>query len=154
MKRTKRLLRIELYDPLSRITEVGQINSGVGAVTTGTTKVPASWNTWLGNNATNRYQVTNTVYDLPATGIDLLLAQNPSTLRNRVSFSSITPGQKGSEPVYSTYYNYDIEGNVSSLLQDYGATGPMHNTDQQYKRIDYGYDLVSGKVNSVSYQAG
>ena len=44
-----------LYDPLSRITEVGQINSGVGAVTTGTTKVPASWETWLGNNATNRY---------------------------------------------------------------------------------------------------
>ena len=143
-----------LYDPLSRITEVGQINSGVGAVTTGTTKVPDNWNSWLGNNTTNRYQVTNTVYDLPATGIDPLLLQNPSTLRNRVSFSSITPGQKGSEPVYSTYYNYDIEGNVSSLLQDYGATSPMGTNDQQYKRIDYAYDLVSGKVNSVSYQPG
>jgi hypothetical protein len=30
----------------------------------------------------------------------------------------------------------------------------MGASDQQYKRIDYGYDLVSGKVNSVSYQPG
>jgi len=143
-----------LYDPLSRITEVGQINSGVGAVTTSTTKVPANWEAWLANNETNRYQVTSTVYDLPATGIDPFLLQNPSTLRNRVSYSTITPGQKGSEPVYSTYYNYDIQGNVSSLLQDYDSTSPMGASDQQYKRIDYGYDLVSGKVNSVSYQPG
>jgi hypothetical protein len=143
-----------LYDSLSRITEVGQINDGVGAVTTNTTKVPASWTAWLANNTTNRYQVTGTVYDLPAEGISPLLTQNASTLRNRVSYSTITPGQKGSEPVYATYYNYDIEGNVSSLLQDYDSTGPMGASDQQYKRIDYGYDLVSGKVNSVSYQPG
>jgi RHS repeat-associated protein len=143
-----------LYDSLSRITEVGQINDGVGAVTTNTTKVPANWTTWLANNATNRYQVTGTVYDLPAEGISPLLTQNASTLRNRVSYSTITPGQKGSDPVYGTYYNYDIEGNVSSLLQDYDSTGPMGASDQQYKRIDYGYDLVSGKVNSVSYQPG
>jgi hypothetical protein len=78
---------------------VGQINDGVGAVTTNTTKVPANWETWFANNATNRYQVTGTVYDLPAEGISPLLTQNASTLRNRVSYSTITPGQKGSEPV-------------------------------------------------------
>jgi hypothetical protein len=98
-----------LYDSLSRITEVGQINDGVGAVTTSTTKVPASWTAWLANNATNRYQVTGTVYDLPAEGISPLLTQNASTLRNRVSYSTITPGQKGSEPVYATYYNYSYD---------------------------------------------
>ncbi len=43
---------------------------------------------------------------------------------------------------------------MSSLLQDYGATGPMHDASQQYKRIDYQYDLIAGKVNSVAYQQG
>jgi hypothetical protein len=144
-----------LYDAIGRITEVGQINGAGGTFTDSTTKVPSNWQTWLANNSTNRYQVTTTVYDLPGpSGIAPWLAQNASTLRNRVSYSTITPGQQGSDPTYGTYYNYDIEGNVSSLLQDYGSTGPMGESGQQYKRIDYDYDLVSGKVNSVAYQRG
>src|SRR6202035_3593909 len=127
-------------DQIGRISEVGQINSGVGAVSTNTTKVPSSWSTWLANNANNRYQITSTVYDLPGPGIiSPWLIQNPSTLRNRVSFSTITPGQKGSAPVYGTYYNYDIAGNVSALLQDYSATSPMGTNGQEYKRVDYNY---------------
>jgi hypothetical protein len=144
-----------LYDAIGRITEVGQINTGVGAVTTNTTKVPASWAAWLASNATNRYQITNTVYDVAGPGIiSPWLIQNPSTLRNRVSYSTITPGQKGSTPVYGTYYNYDIAGNVSSLLQDYGASSVMGTSGQEYKRVDYNFDLISGKVNSVGYQLG
>jgi hypothetical protein len=71
-----------------------------------------------------------------------------------VSYSTITPGQTGSTLIYGTYYDYDIEGNVKSLLQDFSLYTRMNSTGQQYKRIDYDYDLVSGKVNSVSYQRG
>jgi RHS repeat-associated protein len=124
-------------------------------VSTNTTKIPSQWTTWLANNATNRYQITNTIYDLPAPSIiSPWLIQNTSTLRNRVSYTTITPGQKGSTLVYATYYNYDIAGNVSTLLQDYGATSPMGAANQEYKRVDYNYDLISGKVNSVAYQSG
>jgi len=144
-----------IYDPLSRIVEVGQVNSGIGAVTTGTTRMPLQWQQWLANNSSNRYQVTTTVYDLAAPAvITPWLVQNPSTLRNRVSYATTSPGQKGLQPVYTSYYNYDIEGNVSSVLQDYGNTSPMASAGQQYKRIDYQFDLISGKVNSLSYQAG
>jgi hypothetical protein len=46
-------------------------------------------------------------------------------------------------------YSYDIHGNVKTLVQD----NPMVNvSSQRYKRIDYDYDLISGKVNKVIYQ--
>jgi len=52
-----------------------------------------------------------------------------------------------------TYYTYDIDGNVSSLWQQLdGLYEPITNAG--LKRIDYEYDLVSGKVNFVRYQDG
>jgi RHS repeat-associated protein len=44
----------------------------------------------------------------------------------------------------STYYSYDLSGNVKTLYQK------VSGIDQ--KRIDYDYDLISGKVNMVAYQ--
>jgi RHS repeat-associated protein len=147
-----------LYDALGRITEVGQINAAaviITDVTDNTTRTESTWQQWLANNNSNRYQVTNTVYDVAATAsIGPWMLQDASALRNRVSYSSITPGQKGTQPVYATYYSYDVAGNVKSLLHDYGSNSIMTNAGQQYKRIDYAYDLVSGKVNRVSYQPG
>jgi len=144
-----------VYDPLGRIIETGQINGGIGAVSKTTASTPAQWQQWLATNNSNRYQVTTTVFDVagPA-AISPWLVQISSTLRNRVSYSSITPGQKGTQPTYTTYYNYDIEGNVQNFLHDYSAVSPMGSSGQRYKRIDYQYDLISGKVNSVTYQAG
>jgi len=45
---------------------------------------------------------------------------------------------------------YDIHGNVSTLVQE--NTNPLLPTGQNLKRIDYDYDLISGKVNDVHYQ--
>lgn len=45
-----------------------------------------------------------------------------------------------------TYYSYDLLGNVKTLWQQY--------SDFPTKQIEYQYDLVSGKVNKVRYQAG
>src|SRR5690606_40287862 len=53
----------------------------------------------------------------------------------------------------ATYYTYDIHGNVDELVQHYNA-GIMQSTGNAYKKITYDYDLISGKVNKVSYQPG
>lgn len=49
---------------------------------------------------------------------------------------------------YANHFSYDIDGNVDHLVQDYPALGYLR---QQYKRVDYDYDLISGKVNLLSY---
>ncbi|HQI46593.1 MAG TPA: hypothetical protein PLC59_11105 [Bacteroidales bacterium] len=49
-----------------------------------------------------------------------------------------------------------VHGNVNSLLQDNPELVNYKDADgntQRYKRIDYEYDLVSGNVNKVIYQA-
>ncbi|MBO9572715.1 MAG: hypothetical protein J7497_10995, partial [Chitinophagaceae bacterium] len=54
--------------------------------------------------------------------------------------------------------SYDIHGNVDTLLQDYGVSwvfaNIMNANGNRYKKIVYDYDLISGKVNKVSYQPG
>ena len=53
----------------------------------------------------------------------------------------------------ASYYSYDILGNVDTLVQDF-KIGSMANQLNRFKKIVYDYDLVSGKVNRVSYQRG
>lgn len=50
-----------------------------------------------------------------------------------------------------TYYSYDILGNVDTLVQDF-TKGSMADHGNRFKKLVYDYDLVSGKVNKVSYQ--
>ena len=106
---------------------------------------------WLysGTNA----QVVNTYYDQSQFGADLLdhypmfIQEN---IRKRVS--SITLRNSYSDPsneyTSATHYSYDIQGNVKTLINQ--------NRDlpfvQQCKRVDYSFDLISGKVNEVKYQ--
>jgi hypothetical protein len=144
-----------LYDAINRIIENGQVNGASGTVSTIVTETPTSLQQWFAVNVNNRSMVTSIIYDLPAPAtISPWMTQNSSTLRNRVSYKTMAPGQKGAQPLYATYYNYDIDGNIQNLLQDFGATGPMPASGQRYKRVDYQYDLISKNVNSVSYQAG
>ncbi len=73
--------------------------------------------------------------------------------------------QVGTDATYdcvnaATYYSYDIHGNIDALVQDFGksasclGTANSMNAVQRHKKIEYNYDLISGKVNSFSYQAG
>ena len=128
---------------------------------------PASLSYWLSH--TKHTQVTHTYYDSVIFHYIPLLQQN---LRKRIS--TITYGDYGSSgtindtlttspylitfdgPVSETatyndaiHYSYDIEGNVASMLTDFSADADVM---QRYKRTDYYYDLVSGKVNEVVYQ--
>lgn len=60
---------------------------------------------------------------------------NLENVRNRV--------EKTTNAEVTTYYSYDMHGNVKRLIHDINEIG--------VKIIDYEYDLVSGNVNQVSY---
>jgi hypothetical protein len=137
------------YDALGRITEVGEKIEGINI-----TEDYARYKTWLSNtwhtSGFNR-QITRTWYDdVNSTyGIPNDITINQFHLRKRVASVFFFEDQN-SDYRYATHYSYDVSGNVKTLWQD---LVPMRDhEDLGYKRIDYAYDLISGKVNHVWYQ--
>lgn len=144
-----------LYDTLGRISQVGQLTGG-SVMTDVISKNPATLQTWLNTAANSRNQITQTVYDQPLPTIqDSLKQQN---LRNRVSYTEVINLATQTYPAAATYYTYDIQGNVDTVLQDFGTSqgigNAMNRSGNRFKKIAYDYDLISGKVNQVSYQPG
>ncbi|WP_143306612.1 RHS repeat domain-containing protein [Chitinophaga vietnamensis] len=143
-----------LYDGIGRITEVGQIHQATPMTDT-VSRDEANLQSWINSPLAARTEITRTVYDIPyqfTDGTDW----SPTNLRNRVAWSAVynsiadtLPGKHAS----ATYYSYDIHGNVKSLMQDYNP-GTANNLGNRFKKINYDYDLISGKVNTVSYQPG
>jgi len=141
------------YDPIGRITEVGQKNYTGTSIGTPNYLINTVINSF--NAAGTNSQVTDTYYDSPVptvagntNGIATLPGQ--SNLRKRVAASTYTETQ-GSPALRATYYNYDIDGNVKTIWQQVNGLY-QNSTNTGLKRIDYEYDLVSGKVNFVRYQ--
>lgn len=94
-------------------------------------------------------QITVTLYDNPIS-VPLGPGWIPKNTRARVAGiryyeTPLTAFKHG------TYYSYDIHGNVKSIIHDVPA---LTDFGQRYKRMDYYYDLLSGKVNEVHYQPG
>jgi hypothetical protein len=94
-------------------------------------------------------KVTSTYYDeqnvLPA-GF-----ATQDNLRKRVATVSYEDVRDGYDSTYqyATHYSYDIHGNVKTLWQE---NPNLAFINQNYKRVDYDYDLISGKVNKVMYE--
>ncbi|MBO9571388.1 MAG: hypothetical protein J7497_04160 [Chitinophagaceae bacterium] len=111
-----------------------------------------------------REQITETGYDfayaydpnVPAlkNGIFTNTTYEPSNLRSRVSYTLTRKLATDNNYFTATHYSYDIHGNVDKLVQDYRGLTSMENTGNPLKMITYDYDLISGKVNAVHYQAG
>lgn len=53
--------------------------------------------------------------------------------------------------IHAIYYSYDVGGNVKKLVHNFPQ---LDEYGQRYKRVDYDYDLISGKVNMISYNRG
>ncbi|MBN8851225.1 MAG: hypothetical protein BGO55_10020 [Sphingobacteriales bacterium 50-39] len=150
-----------LYDAIGRITEVGQLsNTGSSPMTDSISRVEGNLVSWITASQSNREQITQTVYDTAYggfTGISFAPVVQRN-LRNRVAYTTFTLGNNPAQYNQGTFYTYDIEGNVDTLLQDYGsstigtAQNVMNLNGNRFKRMVYQYDLVSGKVNSVAYQ--
>jgi RHS repeat-associated protein len=145
-----------LYDELGRITEVGQ-KPQTTLMTQTISQDDAALNDWIITNGNTREQLTQTVYDVPyhfdppnPSGLYPMLDQQ--NLRNRVSFTATKNLATDLMQYAATFYTYDIHGNVDTLLQDYKGVAEMNGTSNRFKMMTYKYDLISGKVNMVSYQ--
>jgi RHS repeat-associated protein len=141
------------YDPLGRPVEAGKFPSTALAVKTNLAAGNlAAWTNFI-NGRPGRTEIILTQYDqsyTPAVSQKFGTA-GQRNLRKRIAsvfnFSSV-PHLLLRKYIHATHYSYDIEGNVSKLIQDY-PNGIIKD-----KTIDYDYDLQSGKVNQVTYQAG
>ncbi len=153
-----------LYDALGRIKEVGEKtenSSGtkfqgvfgeyVNGILNPNVINDANLLSWIAGGP--RREVTSTYYDDAITGLPSGIVQN--NLRKRVATVAFED-VGDTNPLtyqYATHYTYDIHGNVKTLWQQNPTlTGTI--AGQALKRVDYEYDLISGKVNAVRYQDG
>jgi RHS repeat-associated protein len=142
-----------LYDDIGRIIEVGQ-KPQTTPMTQTISQNKASLLDWIQNQGGIKEQITLTGYDEQNT-IANTAGLDQKNLRNRVSFTATKNKANDANYYSATYYTYDIHGNVDVLVQDYkGITDALGAgaAGHQFKRIEYDYDLISGKVNMVSYQ--
>lgn len=126
------------------------------------------------NIASTRVEVTRTIYDelkfangtTPVT-VPLANATTPTiqslfgasyaanNTRNRIVGVIYQNTYVASMNTYvnATFYDYDVHGNVSQMIQ-INADPDLVALDQHIKYLNYNYDLVSGNVNKVIYQKG
>lgn len=132
------------YDALGRIVTVGE--KGGTNISTINTLNEAALAAWM--NTGVRSQITSTKYDEAVPGLTF----SQINLRKRVA--SVSLDEDGDGIAESTAsYSYDIIGAVKTAWQ-YQAEMQRVSNGQGLKRIDYDYDIVSGKVNRLYYQAG
>jgi RHS repeat-associated protein len=102
----------------------------------------------------DRDDVVMTIYDTAATNLATVPGMSAQqNLRKRVAcvkyFEQLSVADAAyAHYNYATHYSYDIDGNVNTLVQDFPSLAYLK---QRYKRVDYDYDLISGKVNMLSY---
>lgn len=144
-----------LYDKFGRITEVGVFKLNAGGSDVFNPSVlnnPSQWLTYL--NAHNRQQVSQTYYDeYPIAGAAGLFNGVEPNLRNRVSATTYEQNFDGDVNTYDygSYFSYDDHGNVTHIVQH---NPPLHAyyAANEYKHLEYEYELASGNVTKVSYQ--
>ena len=150
------------YDKLNRNVEVGKLK--VPSPSTNLKVIAFNYITWFGFLSSQpRTEITHTYYDQTASSkINIAFGTNGQQfLRNRIATVANYENQtklSSKDYIHATHYNYDIAGNVTDLLQDFGANSPFGqdpiNVRSQSKHIAYNFDLVSGKVNQLQYQPG
>jgi len=167
-----------LYDAQNRIIETGQVMppaNPIGNITSTdpltayisnlysmnfSQVVPTASMAGIINNYV-RDQVVHTTYDTVLKNFATSGALNngldaQQNLRSRVScvssYSSLAIGKSADTNFeIALHYSYDLSGNLKTLTYDMPRLSPYR---QQFKRIDYDYDLYSGKVTLVSYDRG
>ncbi len=139
------------YDELGRIVEVGELASNIEA-----NETLINHNNYPENWEANRTEVTKTIYD--NSYLSIIAAQFGSDgqehLRNRVASVFYYDEYSLLNQLnyrFASHYSYDIHGNVKTLINE---NKDLDHFQQQYKKVDYKYDLVSGNVNEVHYQPG
>lgn len=164
-----------LYDALGRVYEAGVktenpdandplfasiFGANVGGLDVPTVVNDDSLLVWLEEDGvTTRTEVTRSYYDTTAiTGLPVSFDPDPLTQRKRITHVTYEAFYDNDDQTYdhATHYDYDIHGNVKTLLQDNKKMSLLdaNIADQQFKRMDYHYDLISGNVHRVDYETG
>ncbi|HEY0067708.1 MAG TPA: RHS repeat-associated core domain-containing protein, partial [Flavisolibacter sp.] len=133
------------YDALGRMNEVGEKSNPLDDIRNINMLDSTAVKNWLASGSDR--QVTKTIYDEPVNAL-----QQAGTSRKRVSASVYLENLLDAEGD-SSIYVYDILGNVKTALQHVKALVAVDAANGK-KRLDYDYDLISGKTNKVSYQHG
>lgn len=158
-----------LYDALGRVYEAGEKTenaSGMKFAQVFGTLVNDLFNpnviddgklgSWIAD-AGARSEVTRSYYDNTViTGLPI--TPDVRTQRKRITHVTYEAVYDNNDQTFdhATHYDYDIHGNVKTLLQDNRKLSLLDASlaAQRYKRLDYVYDLVSGNVHRVSYESG
>ncbi|MFK6999644.1 thrombospondin type 3 repeat-containing protein [Flavobacterium oreochromis] len=148
------------YDGIGRIIEAGEIHADDKYLITDNGKLTEKSNPnpvdQFNETLYSKFEVTRTKYDqTPGTAITFNTpAENMFKRVAAVFYYDQYPGDKN-ELNYKNaiYYNYDIHGNVSELVNHSNDLGlDNYEGNQGVKRVVYDYDLISGNVNKVTYQ--
>ena len=135
-----------LFDDIGRIIEVGEVLTRA-IVPTAKHETQVSYNAIKQSFVYNgiKREITRTYYDRTKFS-NIQAGFTQENLRPRVA--SVTYQDiEGANYDRATHYSYDVHGNVKNLIQEISANGVTLK-----KRMDYDYDLVSGKVNYFYYQ--
>jgi len=135
------------YDGLGRIMEVGELemSDDMRLYQNYHGVIPTSDYDNIYSDAVianKTFQVTKTIYTEET--LTSLAGFTQENLRGRVSSVSFDNNDDHVAD-YTSYFSYDIHGNVKTVVQKDPHLG--------YKRIDYTYDLISGNVKEIAYQA-
>ncbi|PHR44316.1 MAG: hypothetical protein COA32_14985 [Fluviicola sp.] len=172
------------YDALGRVVEVGELTapnstfsiSPQGKLLDNGVAFDVNASNFPNNFSTNREEVVHTLYDdfeyNDAGGTTTILRVELSTstddlaenrfndfeadnTRNRIMATVYQAVYDSDINTYDngTLYNYDVHGNVKELIQ-VNHDDELLALEQTEKRVEYTYDLVSGNVEQVVYQAG
>jgi RHS repeat-associated protein len=150
------------YDGLNRIIQTGErIPRTDIPLTTTMSEIAARDDaklaTWLTEG--NFRQVTLTAYDQAPSWVPLGVGTQRNLLKRVTASALLSSGTDGGmNREAASYYSYDAIGNVDVLVQEnkqLALQEQQHVTGSNgLKKIEYEYDLVSGKVNKVKYQDG
>lgn len=141
-----------VYDPLGRISESGQIQLASQVYQSNFySSIGPDYHQYLLDNSVSRTEITYIKYDEAySSTIDAQFGlEGQEHLRNRVSCTYYKEDASNSTYDYATHYSYDLHGLVKTVVQEYPELADL---DNDFKRIDYDYDLVSGNVNVAYYQ--
>ncbi len=151
-----------MHDAQGRIKETGEVeidcSSGCNQITNASEYTVAELENYIRNKV--RYEVVQTYYDeekVDLTSQAGYVLSKQENLLGRVSTIAYYKS-KGTdywspfaEPNFGIYYSYDMLGNVKTVTY---SSNQLIGINQKYKRVDYDYDQVSGKVNMLTYNRG
>ncbi|MBL0910918.1 MAG: hypothetical protein IBJ09_00990 [Bacteroidia bacterium] len=150
------------YDALGRTTESGVMTRTDGlTVTLPYLHNPTNASTFMTSGFSKNEYILS-FYDVaPTSGYYPAGFFSQSNLRQRVAYTTYYSGsgQAIQSTTYTTaiYYDYDAHGNARTILQENKqiANSDPSNFDYnfRYHKVEYEYDLLNGKVQSISLNA-